>query len=193
MGYTCGAAKGGTGHALAVCVPKEVKMKKDVNVRQFLLCDGLGTLTLVILLILVAMFQMGCGRASFNTSKLSCAVVGNEIQCPNGSVFPLPKDGRDGAPGAPGLNGEDGKDGADGADGQDGADGADGQDGTKVIVVYPCGQSNPHDEVVLFIDGVPLAWFKNVGLVVLQEGVLYQTTDDLKCKFRIIDGQVVPQ
>lgn len=77
-------------------------------------------------------------------------------------------------------NGQDGADGQDGIDGQDGAD-------SIVQIVDPCGDDPGEvDEVLLVMhNGTVLAWFKNVGLVVLQPGASYQTTDKQKCNFSI--------
>lgn len=72
------------------------------------------------------------------------------------------------------------------------ADGADGLNGLFIDVVDPCGQQTTHDEV-LFIDinNNYYAWFKNVGLVILNENTLYKVTDGSGCKFKIVDGDLV--
>jgi len=76
-------------------------------------------------------------------------------------------------------------------DGQDGENGTDGADAEYFIekVVDPCGDGKGVDEILLVtMDGV-LAWYKNVGLVVLEDGN-YVTTDKQRCKFSIINGEV---
>lgn len=111
---------------------------------------------------------------------LSCSVEqvegGALITCPDGSEVFV-------------ANGIDGQDGVDGLDGQDGEDGI---DGLFVGYVDPCGDELAHDEL-LYLDrnGQFHAWFKNVGHVILNEGTRYQTTDGSKCKFEIVNGQVV--
>lgn len=83
-----------------------------------------------------------------------------------------------------------------GANGQDGVDGEDGQDApsnpwTVSSVVDPCGDDPGQvDEVLLFYEnGEILAWYKNVGLVLLSPGGSYVTTDKQECRFKIdLDG-----
>lgn len=62
-----------------------------------------------------------------------------------------------------------------------------------IEIVDPCGDHKGHpDEIVLiFSDGSVLAWYKDLGFSVLEEGVVYQTTDKQKCKFKIENGQVI--
>lgn len=83
-------------------------------------------------------------------------------------------------------------------DGVDGENGADGQDGTTsnfaVAEVHdPCGDGPGHDEVILeLVDGSYLAWYKNLGLSLLNQNVHYRTTDSQKCDFKIdSNGDVV--
>jgi hypothetical protein len=81
---------------------------------------------------------------------------------------------------------------ADGSDGKDGVDGTDGVDGLFVGYVDPCGSETQHDEL-LYLDraGNVHAWFKNVGHVILLEGVRYKTTDGTNCKFEVQDGFII--
>lgn len=139
-----------------------------------------------------------CGRAKFEPVNYQCKIEGNLIMCPDGSQAELPKDGidgKDGKDGSDGANGQDGQDGIDGADGQNGQDGKDGLDGSIVNVIDPCGDKpNAVDEIILQLENdVFLAWFKDVGLVVLNQNTMYQTTDSQKCLFSIINNQVVSQ
>ena len=101
------------------------------------------------------------------------------ITCPDGSEAFVP-------------NGQDGEDGTDGMDGQDGEDGSDGLDGLFVAYVDPCGSETRHDEL-LYVDraGNFHAWFRNVGHVILLEGVNYVTTDGTSCRFRIENGTLI--
>lgn len=134
----------------------------------------------------LAIILIGCGNASFEPVNYQCTISNDVIMCPDGTVAQLPVNGIDGRDGAPGI---------------DGVDGQDGVDGSIVEVIDPCGDyihnGNPdsaqsHDEVVLrFADGTILAWFKNVGFTVLREGVQYQTTDNQKCNFSIVSGEVM--
>lgn len=73
-----------------------------------------------------------------------------------------------------------------------GTDGIDGLNGLFVDVIDPCGPQTAHDEV-LFIDinNNYYAWFKNVGLVILNENTIYQTTDGTKATFKIENGEFV--
>ena len=55
-------------------------------------------------------------------------------------------------------------------------------------IVDPCGDGPGVDEVVLILEGnMAIAWYKNVGMVVLEPYVHYTTTDRQKCKFQITD------
>lgn len=104
-----------------------------------------------------------------------------------------PSVSRDGYDGKDGVNGIDGKDGTNGVDGKDGADGQDGEDGQDAVleIIDPCGDGPGHDEVLLVMfDGSILAWYYDLGLSLLEEGVTYQTTDAQRCRFQIIEGTV---
>lgn len=75
--------------------------------------------------------------------------------------------------------------------------GINGVDGFIVDAIYPCGQQNPYDEVLLLTrDGNYLAYFaqngdaKEARLTLLEENVNYRTTDELQCDFRIVNGLV---
>jgi hypothetical protein len=73
-------------------------------------------------------------------------------------------------------------------------DGIDGQDGINSVVKTfdPCGDGPGIDEIILLLnDNSAVAWYKNKGLVVLEENKTYQTTDSQKCKFEIINGEVI--
>lgn len=89
-------------------------------------------------------------------------------------------------------------DGTNGEDGQDGVDGEDGQDADSnffIVEVHdPCGDKPGHpDEVILELeDGSFVAWYKNLGLSVLDKNVHYRTTDKQKCDFKIdSNGNIV--
>lgn len=59
-------------------------------------------------------------------------------------------------------------------------------------IVDPCGNGPGHDEVIIiFADGAAIAWYKNLGLVALDEFKRYVTTDAQKCEFEIQLGEVV--
>lgn len=117
-----------------------------------------------------------CGSTRFEAVKMTCSIEAGVIICPDGSESPLPQNG------------------VDGRDGQDGTDGVDGRDGTLVDVIDPCGDGPGVDEVLLqFNDGLILAWYKDLGFSVLTEGNNYQTTDAQKCKFTILNGEVISQ
>lgn len=108
-------------------------------------------------------------------TNYSCSVIpipdGQLVQCPNYQIF-VPN----------GRNGTDGK------------DGADGQDGTSSVIniIDPCGDSgNGPDEILLVMeDGSIIAWYKNLGLSVLTQGVTYVTTDSQRCRFRVLNGTI---
>lgn len=74
----------------------------------------------------------------------------------------------------------------DGADGEDGLD-AGNPDWAVSEVVDPCGDdTGGFDEVLLkYANGQFIAWLKNTGLIVLNWGQSYVTTDKQKCKFKI--------
>ncbi len=88
-------------------------------------------------------------------------------------------------------------DGAEGDSGQDGINGVDGQDSLIVDVIDPCGAETSHDEVLLVLNnGDILAYFAGNSttrsrLTILKENVVYITTDDSSCKFKIINDQLV--
>lgn len=57
-------------------------------------------------------------------------------------------------------------------------------------IVDPCGDGRGFDEVLLVMDsGAIIAWYKNLGLVVLDDGY-YRTTDKQRCRFQIEDGEI---
>lgn len=71
-------------------------------------------------------------------------------------------------------------------------DGINGADGTLIEVVEPCENSAVHNEVLFrLVDGTFIAWFKNLGLTVLEEDTTYVTTDAQTCQFKIVNGQLV--
>lgn len=82
------------------------------------------------------------------------------------------------------------------------ADGTNGEDATfeGLFVGYidPCGPTTapgnsykPDELIYVDRNGDFHAYFKNVGHVILIEGITYQTTDFQKCKFIISDGQLL--
>jgi hypothetical protein len=59
-------------------------------------------------------------------------------------------------------------------------------------IIDPCGNGPGHDEVIIiFSNGSSLAWYKNLGLVQLQEYTPYVTTDAQRCHFEIQGGLVI--
>lgn len=73
-----------------------------------------------------------------------------------------------------------------------GADGVDGLDGLFVGYVDPCGSETAHDELLyLDRDGNYHAWMKDVGHVILQEGVTYVVTDGTNCRFKLQGDQII--
>lgn len=65
-------------------------------------------------------------------------------------------------------------------------------------VIDPCGEETEFDEVILKLaSGEFLAYFalngdaKKARLVLLDEGVNYQTTDGTSCAFIITDGELI--
>ncbi|MGL4790430.1 MAG: hypothetical protein ACRCW1_03390 [Anaerotignaceae bacterium] len=132
----------------------------------------------LLLLSLTLLLLLACGKAKFYTptsQALQCTT--NElngfinVSCPNGVSYSFL---------AP-QNGTNGLDGADGINGQDGLD------AQQIKVIDPCGDFvNAVDEVLLvFPDKTVIAWYKNVGMVVLQPGIQYQTTDAQQCRFSV--------
>lgn len=131
--------------------------------------------------------------------------------CENGTTATIakPKDGKDGVNGTNGTNGSscsvtentqtitvsctDGtlatwnkpKDGAKGDKGDTGAQGPAGS-GTILETINPCGTNKKDvDEILIRLsDNKIVAWYKNVGLVILGPGA-YETTDHDKCKFTV--------
>jgi hypothetical protein len=137
-------------------------------------------LVLTMTLLSTTILLLACGRAEFTSTQLQqqCATVENggrvSVSCPNGLnySFTAPTNG---------INGVDGVNGVDGMDTQD------------ITVFDPCGDDpSSVDEILLiFPDKSVLAWYKNVGLVVLTPGVTYQTTDNQRCIFKVdSDGNV---
>jgi hypothetical protein len=104
--------------------------------------------------------------------------------------------GEVGATGAKGDKGEVGSTGPQGEQGVAGEKGDQGENGQDAIieVIDPCGDKNNSVDEVLFrlATGEIAAWYKDVGLVVLEKNVKYVTTDSQACKFKINNnGQVV--
>lgn len=53
-------------------------------------------------------------------------------------------------------------------------------------IIDPCGPHNGPDEILLQMqDGRFIAWYLDLGLVVLERGIVYRTTDDQECRFWI--------
>ena len=74
----------------------------------------------------------------------------------------------------------------------DGVNGSDGLDSLIVNVINPCGDGQGHDEIILELsDGTFMAWYKNLGLSLLEENKTYRTTDAQQCRFKITNGQVL--
>lgn len=134
-------------------------------------------------ILLGLLLLVGCGKATFTALYKSCSVVGQQIVCPDGTEYSLPTQP---------ING---------IDGADGIDGIDGINGTVVTVYDPCGDythsndpnsAQSYDEVLMILDtGEVIAWFQNVGFVVLQPGVAYVTTDQQRCAFSVTTEGVI--
>ena len=121
----------------------------------------------VILFLLLCVILPACGHDTKIYDQ--CRVEGQYLVCPDGSRSELPRSG------------------VDGRDGQDGADGS-------IVAVYdPCGDDiGYHDEIVLIMDDMTiLAWYRDLGLTVLEPGVTYRTTDHQKCRSQVINNEVV--
>lgn len=131
----------------------------------------------IILLIMATFVLIACGRSKFTITQteIQCStteVNGNiSVSCPNGVNYSFP---------AP-VNGIDGN------NGNDGINGTNGINAQGILVIDPCGDLlNEVDEVLLvFPDKSVLAWYQNVGMVVLTPGVTYQTTDNQRCVFKV--------
>lgn len=98
---------------------------------------------------------------------------------------------------ADGQDGADGKDGVDGTNGTDGEDGKDGSFDGYLEYVTVCPEVNgSYKEVLVELDGQFLAFlsdgnYKKQRLVVLEEGVMYKTTDGRNVSFSIVSGELV--
>lgn len=58
-------------------------------------------------------------------------------------------------------------------------------------VIDPCGDGPGQDEILLVLsEGSVVAWYKDLGLVELEDGN-YVTTDSQSCSFSIINGEYV--
>lgn len=130
-----------------------------------------------ILFILLCILLPACGENT--TIYDQCTVEGQYLVCPDGTRSELPR------------SGVDGRDGVDGTDGRDGADGS-------IIAVYdPCGDDvGVADEIILVLgenlsNRTFLAWYRPIGLSVLEPGITYRTTDRQRCRFQIINNEVV--
>jgi len=57
--------------------------------------------------------------------------------------------------------------------------------------IDPCGDGPGPDEILVELnDGSLMAWYNNIGLVIIEDGN-YVTTDSQQCPFSIINGEVV--
>lgn len=127
---------------------------------------------IMFLLIGAYIILCGCGsKSSFVSQPLVCTIQNEIIVCPDGSsmLVPVP------APGQNGLNG------------------VDGIDGTQVTIFDPCGDdlTGPDEILLIFSTGEIIAWYKNLGFIVLEPGVVYRTTDAQKCQFFVENNMVV--
>lgn len=63
-----------------------------------------------------------------------------------------------------------------------------------VEVIDPCGKQTAYDEVLLrTASGAHMAWYKNVGLVVLSVDQCFVTTDGTNCFMKIVEGELLSQ
>lgn len=139
----------------------------------------------VLLAVLTLVVLVACGRAKFYTptqnkdQQCVSSQLGSQIHvsCPDGTNYAF----------AAPVNGVNGTNGVDGSNGSNGLDGVDGVDAQGIRIVDPCGDhaGNPDEVLLIFPDGSVLAWYLNIGLVVLQKNVTYQTTDAQRCVFKI--------
>jgi hypothetical protein len=129
----------------------------------------------------LALIAVGCGDntefESVNQCKVDQIIGGVLITC--GDTQQIVYNG------TPGLDGTDGHNGNDGTNGQDGQD--------SIQKVYdPCGNGPGADEIVLKLaNNQFMAWYLNLGLVLLDQNVVYQTTDAQHCKFKIVNNLLV--
>lgn len=147
--------------------------------------DKIVLLILMSLFLTLAVFLSGCGQPFYTEHRetLNCSVEKTDdvtiIECPDGTVAEIDD----------GENGSDGINGVDGLDGLNGIDGVDGMDGTTFTLVDPCGDGPGHDELLIKLnDNTYLAWYYNLGFVILNEYTNYVTTDSQRCSFHIEEG-----
>lgn len=61
-------------------------------------------------------------------------------------------------------------------------------------LVDPCGDGPGPDEIIIvFNNGTHLAWYRNLGIIILDPNVIYETTDAQKCKFIIENGKIIDE
>jgi len=137
---------------------------------------------------LLAMILVACGvdnTITFDNPE-SCSVVDNLLTCPDGSTFDLAT--LQGEQGPPGPQGQPGPIGPQGLPGPQGEQGSAADPALIVDLIDPCGPTSGPDEVLFILStGQFAAWYKDVGLVVLEDGT-YRTTDSQQCRFRISDS-----
>lgn len=158
----------------------------------------------LILLTVLTLGLVGCGDSP-RSNSLMCFLKEGFVNCHDREIdamLPEP------IPGPKGDVGETGPMGEVGPMGPQGEAGIDGKDGSTVLVVFPCGEDSVrHAEILLLIDGQYIAYFQNIikvgsgngqpvkdveaRLTVLEEGTNYMLTDGSKCKFHILNGEVV--
>lgn len=133
----------------------------------------------ILIAIIGTLLLAGCGSDDFAVYDPETGI----ITFADGSQ--LTRDELRGPQGETGPQGPQGVQGPAGQNGQDGADGDAGDPGLIVDTIDPCGPHDGPDEVLFILsNGQFAAWYKNVGLVILEDGT-YITTDKQRCKFRI--------
>lgn len=94
------------------------------------------------------------------------------------------------------IVGDPGKDGVDGTNGVDGKDGVDGEDADVTLVEICPDIPGSHIETLVKSGNDYLAFlasrnYKKERLVLLEEDVIYTTTDTRRINFSIVNGEVI--
>lgn len=144
-----------------------------------------------LIVLIVLGFLVSCSNGNSNTSPLTCSIEGDQIVCPDGSKFDIPKSGKDGKS----CTVSEVSGGAKVTCGFNTVTIDNGEDAIQspyaiTEVIDPCGDDpGKFDEVILKLyDNSYVAYFEDGGkrfLSVLEHGKSYQTTDSQNCKFKI--------
>jgi hypothetical protein len=164
----------------------------------------------IIIVILSLIILNNCGVYN----ERDCYLQGQDCSSPGppgpvgspGPVGPRGEPGPEGPEGPAGASGRQGEQGPQGAAGPAGSPGAEGPQGpigptgpigpageegqpSIIEIIDPCGPGDNGPDEILFrlSTGELVAWYHNLGLVVLADGA-YQTTDKQKCQFTVTGG-----